>query len=100
MKSILVPLLAVLPSAQAFVNLPYSPSRSSCDDSRTGVLFADTVDDVETEPKAMPEFPQGSSADAVICGGGPAGLLSAIMLAQKFPDVSTLWDCGSLCIRH
>ena len=26
--------------------------------------------------------------DAIICGGGPAGLLSAIMLAQKFPDVS------------
>jgi hypothetical protein len=30
------------------------------------------------------------STDALICGGGPAGLLSAIMLAQKFPDVS----CG------
>jgi len=27
-----------------------------------------------------------STADFVICGGGPAGLLTAIMLVQKFPD--------------
>ena len=30
--------------------------------------------------------PHISRIDALICGGGPAGLLSAICLAQKFPD--------------
>lgn len=29
------------------------------------------------------------STDIVICGGGPTGLLSAIMLSQKFPNVSS-----------
>ena len=52
------------------------------------VLRADTVDAVETTPVPLPEGPKKTSADAIICGGGPAGLLSAIMLAQKFPDVS------------
>lgn len=27
------------------------------------------------------------TTDAIICGGGPAGLLTAIMLAQTFPEV-------------
>ena len=35
---------------------------------------------------ATTTIPKQTSADVVICGGGPAGLLTAIMLVQKFPD--------------
>lgn len=38
-----------------------------------------------TQPFASTEEKE-SSAEVVICGGGPAGLLTAIMLLQKFPE--------------
>lgn len=41
--------------------------------------------DVSTISKTEDVIPS-SSTDIVICGGGPAGLLSAIMLTQKFPQ--------------
>jgi len=37
--------------------------------------------------KGIPIVPQ---QDAVVCGGGPAGLLTAIMLAQKLPPDQTI----------
>jgi 2-polyprenyl-6-methoxyphenol hydroxylase-like FAD-dependent oxidoreductase len=39
---------------------------------------------MEQETVQMPETRQ--MTDTIVCGAGPAGLLTAIMLAQKFPD--------------
>ncbi len=50
----------------------------------TTVLFSTT--EIPASETKTPAPPQESKADAVICGGGPAGLLTAIMLVQKFPD--------------
>lgn len=47
-------------------------------------LFSTTATPTSDAKAQVPQ--QESKVDAVICGGGPAGLLTAIMLIQKFPN--------------
>jgi kynurenine 3-monooxygenase len=55
--------------------------------SKTHRLYASDASTIETNPSDSPAAEGGIvPTDALICGGGPAGLLCAIMLAQKFPQ--------------
>jgi hypothetical protein len=52
--------------------------------TNTNNLFSTTVNSSSDVTITPPN--EQSSANTVICGGGPAGLLTSIMLAQKFPN--------------
>ena len=58
--------------------------------AKTGSLIptalSSTTETPASETPAATVPPKETKADVVICGGGPAGLLTAIMLLQKFPD--------------
>ncbi len=40
-----------------------------------------------TSSTVNPSLDDATTSDILICGGGPSGLLAAIMLSQKFPKV-------------
>ena len=71
------------------------PFRSSSIISpRPSLTLLSTVASTQRDVASVGDEPMSFSSggeeeirtDAVVCGGGPAGLLTAIMLAQKFPE--------------
>lgn len=60
-------------------------------DSKTAIRFLLTVS-AFSNPSLSQDFTKKrideEAADIVICGGGPTGLLTAVMLSQEFPRVS------------
>lgn len=62
---------------------PSLPSSSLSVGQQTPTRLLATLDSIDAS-RAASSTPI-ATADAVVCGGGPAGLLSAIMLADKYP---------------
>ncbi|KAL7576013.1 hypothetical protein ACA910_000800 [Epithemia clementina (nom. ined.)] len=82
-------ILALLRRADAFS--PYSNFKR--DGKLQGIVSnlvrpASVTPTISTAEVSSPEVDSFEHADALVCGGGPAGLLTAIMLAQKLPSTS------------
>ena len=85
MFTFLIPLIfLVLATNGLLVPKSLSPVRSNLIGSSTHLLAASSAVTKEVTVDAADGKVQ---KDAIVCGAGPAGLLSAIMLAQKFPEV-------------
>lgn len=89
MKTLIVLLLlTVRANAFSIGTRARLPQKSANVDGRVSAaarhLRSAPTDVVQVTEEVIPSV---VTTDAIICGGGPAGLLSAIMLAQKFPEV-------------
>jgi len=71
---------------------------TAAEEDQEAESIKEEVEDDETDVQSPPSkeqstdeesFNQASHYDAVIVGGGPAGLLSAIMMAQQLPHLDT-----------
>mmetsp|Transcript_14518 Transcript_14518/g.20493 ORF Transcript_14518/g.20493 Transcript_14518/m.20493 type:complete len:636 (-) Transcript_14518:149-2056(-) len=77
-SSIVQPKTATFTSAQ-----PHNIQSKSLSSLRATSIDTPTTDeiagsDISADPKPQPQY------DSIVCGGGPAGLLAAIMLSQKY----------------
>lgn len=90
-------LLTVKTNAFSIVTRARLPQRIATVDGRIltarPLQSAPTDDSVEVTKQVIPS--DSLATDAIVCGGGPAGLLTAIMLAQKFPEVRATKEYGT-----
>ena len=73
----------------AFLSHSFAPRRRSVFSGRDDdSIISQQTTGIRLQGAATSSVESSKSTDTVICGGGPAGLLAAIMMAQKYPEVS------------